>query len=158
MESIRNRFGRVFSRQVMGTVFVAVAVEHAVGALVDVALGTTSPLRIGIWIGFWVASVVGFVWWDAIASRTTEAADGATDRLDVVSDVADEIAREVAEEIRLSTAENGARDGGGDAGPRSIGARRLPGQTEVHDGDAGAAGSRDPSNRSADGSSGSSGP
>ncbi|WP_433633853.1 hypothetical protein [Halomicrococcus sp. NG-SE-24] len=89
---VRRRIDKVFSRKMLGAVFVGTAATQATEKTVVVAFAGEVSKQLLAWVGVFVASVVAFVWWDRIERRTELAADEATEEMaETVNDVTESV-------------------------------------------------------------------
>lgn len=88
---VRRRIDKVFSRRMLGAVFVGTAATQATEKTVVVAFAGEVSKQLLAWVGVFVASVAAFVWWDCIERRTEfaagEAGEATEEMTETVNDV-----------------------------------------------------------------------
>ncbi|WP_440008579.1 hypothetical protein [Halomicrococcus sp. SG-WS-1] len=89
---VRRRIDKVFSRKMLGAVFVGTAATQATEKTVVVAFAGEVSKQLLAWVGLFVVSVAAFVWWDRIERRTELAAGEATEEMtETVNDVTESV-------------------------------------------------------------------
>lgn len=101
VDTIREGLDRVFSRDVLGAVFVGMSAKQVVDSAVT--LVTLDPVaNFLLWVAVLAASIALFVYWDHLEARAEaaadEAAEQAVDAVDTAAETADDVADAVADD------------------------------------------------------------
>lgn len=114
---VRERLDQVFSRKMLGSVFIGMSATNIVMVSVDAYLRKNptvpwwEPL---LWVAIFSASVAVFVWWERLARKATEAANQAAESATEAASEAAESASKKAEAASEAASQAAESATGGD--------------------------------------------
>lgn len=94
---VRKRLDEVFSRRMLGSVFVGGAFSKIIESSIEVYFGASSVCRPVMWLTIFSSSTIVFVWWEHLTRRASEAAEKASETADKASEAASETADKASE-------------------------------------------------------------